>query len=254
MVRKRLGHARRHTGGPFPAPSPSAVIAIGVVLALLAMAAVIAIGRRHDQKPAQRSAAPWVVPPGTQEPQPPIPLLSDPPSPPPAAAASGDRRPATRHSPPAPTRSRPATRLLPTPGTRLSLLATGTTDLRLRHQDFRMRLATVGPGSPGSARADATFVLRRGLADERCVSLESVNFPGRFMRHQNFVLLLQPLESSRLFAADATFCPRAVGTEADFLLRSVNFPDRYLTSDGRRMLLSPVPAGSAQSFRAAAGL
>jgi hypothetical protein len=45
-----------------------------------------------------------------------------------------------------------------------------------------------------------------------------------------------------------------VGAEADFLLRSVNFPDRYLTSDGRRMLLSPVPAGSAQSFRAAAGL
>ena len=117
-----------------------------------------------------------------------------------------------------------------------------------------MRLAPIGPGSPTFARADATYVQRRGLADEHCISLESVNFPGRFMRHQNFVLLLQPLESSRLFAADATFCPRAVGREADFLLRSVNYPDRCLTSDGRRMLLSRVPAGSAQSFRAAAAL
>ena len=227
------------------------------MLAVLAMVAVITIGRQHSRSAAAGSAAPWVVPP-PEAPPAPIPLLSDPPSP--TAAATGDPRPVARHSslgrpPSSPSgrpSSRPPGRLLPAPGNRLSLLATGT-GLRLRHQSFRMRLSPVGSRSPAPARADATFTLRRGLADAQCVSLESVNFPGRFMRHRNFAVLLQPLEPAPQFAADATFCPERVGPQVEFRLRSVNFPDRYLTADGPSLRLSG-PAGSAQSFHAGPGL
>lgn len=173
----------------------------------------------------------------------------------PAAVPPGATAPGPPFGRPSwPTRSPAAVRPVPAPGARVSLVATGTTDVRLRHQNFRMTLTRIGAGSPYFARADATFVVRRGLADADCLSLESVNFPGRFMRHQNFTLVLQPRESSRLFAGDATFCPQKIGPGADFLLRSVNYPGRYLTAAGPRLLLGAVPPGSAQSFRATAGL
>jgi hypothetical protein len=136
----------------------------------------------------------------------------------------------------------------------VSLLAAGSTGLRLRHQDFRMRLTTIGPDSTSFARADASFIVHRGLADARCISLESVNYPGWFMRHQKFVLRLQPRQSSPLYRADATFCPQAVGRDADFRLRSVNFPDHFLTVRDAQVFLSPVPATAAQRFHAAPAL
>jgi hypothetical protein len=113
-----------------------------------------------------------------------------------------------------------------------------------------MRLAPIGPRSPASVRADATFILRRGAADRRCVSLESVNRPGHFMRHRNFAMLLQKSEPSPLFAADTTFCPEAAGPDGDFLLRAVNYPDRSVTAGGPQLMLSRVTPGSAQRFRA----
>jgi hypothetical protein len=237
----------------------STVIITGAVLAILAMVAVITIGRRHSPETAAAPAAPWLVPW-----QPPIALQSSPPDPAlsPAALATAGRQPVSRSSPPSHRSShqpsvkpsRTAARMLPEPGSGVSLLAAGSTDLRLRHNDFRMRLATIGPRSPSAARADASFVLRRGLADARCISLESVNFPGWFMRHQNFVLRLQPRDSSRLYEADTTFCPQAAGSDGDFLLRSVNYPDRYLTASDTRVLLSRIPATAAQRFRSAPGL
>jgi hypothetical protein len=266
MSYQQLGQPRRHTGGArrfVRQPSSSAVIATGVSVAVLAMVAVISIGRPDSPPAAGRSGATWQQSWRTQAP---IPLQSDPsepvsfppaPSPPPtptrAAAAKGERQQAVRHVSPSATPSRTPARMLPAPGSRLSLLAIGTANLRLRHQDFKMRLAAVGSGSPGLARADATFVLRPGLADPRCISLESVNFPGYFMRHHNFVLLLTPAGRSRSFAGDATFCAQAVGPDADFRLRSHNFPDRYLTARRSVLSLSPAPPGYAQSFRATPG-
>jgi len=35
--------------------------------------------------------------------------------------------------------------------------------------------------------------------------LESVNYPGRFLRHRNFQLRLDPCENSTLYRADSAF-------------------------------------------------
>ena len=266
MSYQQPGQPRRHTGGArrfARQPSSSAVIAAGVSVAILAMVAVISIGRPDSPPAAGRPGTTWQESWRTQTP---VPLRSDPPAPssfPPApspasrptpGAAKGERQQAVRRVPLSATPSRTPARMLPAPGSRLSLLATGTANLRLRHQDFKMRLAAVGSGSPGLARADATFVLRPGLADPRCISLESVNFPGYFMRHQYFALLLTPAGRSPSFAGDATFCPQAVGPDADFRLRSHNFPDRYLTAQWSVLSLSQASPGFAQSFRATPGL
>ena len=226
------------------------------MLAVLAMVLVIVIERRQHADTAPGASGAWIAPPVADQSPALIPLQSATPSPSgaPNAAATGKPLPVARPSSSRPAPRRTPARLLPEPGSRISLVAVGSPGLRLRHQDFRMRLTAIGPRSPALARADATFVLRRGLADGRCVSLEAVNFPGRFMRHRDFVAVLQPRERSSLFAADATFCPQAVGADGTFVLRSGNFPDRHLIADSRSVRLVGAATGPAQQFRAEPGL
>ncbi|MFI7542183.1 AbfB domain-containing protein [Actinoplanes sp. NPDC049599] len=263
MSYQQPGSPRRSSSRPGWSPGPPSgptVIAAGAALAMVAMALVIVIDRRSDGTGQDHSARAWIAPPTVQQWPVPIPVQSAPPSalpslsPLPTVKAAGSPLPVARHSSPSGTPSRTAVRLLPAPGSRLSLVVTGSPNVRLRHQNFRMRLDPIGPRSPAPAPADATFVLHRGLADRQCASLEAVNFPGWFVRHQQFELVLQPRESSRQFAADATFCPQRVGSGADFLLRAGNLPDRYVTADGSRLLLGRRPPATAQSFRAGPGL
>ncbi|MFI5937342.1 AbfB domain-containing protein [Actinoplanes sp. NPDC051494] len=220
--------------------------------AILTMAGLVS-ATTDDKRPAgDDSAGSWAAPwtPGT--PAVPVPIFTDEaPSREPVAtltttaAARTSRRatvaPPSSPAPPAPTPSRtPA----PSPGDRVSLVADGTAGLLLRHRDFRLRLDPVGDDL---SRADATFVLRRGLADSRCLSLEAVNYPGLFVRHQNFALVLRRPDRGATFAADATFCRQDTGGTT--VLRSANFPDHYLIADGGLIGLRRVPAANAQRFR-----
>jgi hypothetical protein len=91
-------------------------------------------------------------------------------------------------------------------------------------------------------------VVRRGLADAGCVSFESSNYPGRFLRHRDFEIRLDRAERSRLFAADATFCPVTRGHAGVVALRSVNYPERFLTESRSRLRLTRAAAGTATRF------
>lgn len=51
----------------------------------------------------------------------------------------------------------------------------------------------------------AAFTLRPGLADREFFSLESAAEPGRFLRHRDFALLVQPDDPDAAFRAEATF-------------------------------------------------
>lgn len=118
----------------------------------------------------------------------------------------------------------------------------------VRHRDFLVR---VDPASRTS-REDATFLVRPGLARAECLSLEAVNFRGRFVRHRDFVLRLDRLDDSELFRADATFCPESV--RGGVVLRSVNFPDRFVTADrSGQLFLSLGTPDTAARFRIAPG-
>jgi non-reducing end alpha-L-arabinofuranosidase len=98
-------------------------------------------------------------------------------------------------------------------GPRVSIQATtsGYTSHYIKHDDSDdgVAIAPVSAASSETDKLDSTFVEAAGLANSSCVSFESVNKPGYYLRHQNFVLHLQPNDGSTLFANDATFCPVA---------------------------------------------
>jgi hypothetical protein len=82
----------------------------------------------------------------------------------------------------------------------------GFTDRYLRHRDGVARTDVVTAASDAVTKSDATFVVRRGLADPSCYSLESRNFPGSYLRHQSFRIRLSANENTDLYRRDATFC------------------------------------------------
>jgi hypothetical protein len=61
------------------------------------------------------------------------------------------------------------------------------------------------------------------------VSIESVNYPGYYLRHQNFRVQLHKSDGSQLFKDDATFKIKPGLADAAWVsLESANYPGHYL--------------------------
>lgn len=120
----------------------------------------------------------------------------------------------------------------PSPGERVSLQATapGATSDYIKHDDADDNVVTVPVTRDSSTtdKGDATWLVRPGLADSSCLTFESANKPGSFLRHQNFRLHLQPNDGSTLFAQDATFCEMPGNSGQGVSFQSKNFPTRYI--------------------------
>ena len=88
-----------------------------------------------------------------------------------------------------------------------------------------------GRGQPGAEPrldVDQRRLVEPGLANSSCVSFESANGSGDFIRHSDFQLFLEPNDGSALFAQDATFCPRAGNSGSNFSFMSYNFSNKYI--------------------------
>jgi hypothetical protein len=118
----------------------------------------------------------------------------------------------------------------PGPLVSLQMTSPGSASSYLQHEDGGngVVLSEVTSSSSATVKQDATFVKTAGLADPDCVSFESVNRPGSYLRHANFVLYLQPDDGSSLFAQDGTFCPKAGNSGQGVSFQSVNFPTKYI--------------------------
>ena len=117
------------------------------------------------------------------------------------------------------------------PGPRVSLQTTSPGNSGYLKHDDSDDLVVVAPVTAGSSstdKQDATFVEAAGLANPNCVSFESVNKPGSYLRHQNFQFHLQQNDGGSLFSNDATFCPAAGNSGQGTSFQSVNFPGRYI--------------------------
>jgi GH43 family beta-xylosidase len=100
----------------------------------------------------------------------------------------------------------------------------GLPDAYLHHSNFSL---SVGYGAPNTA--DAQFALQPGLADPGAVSIESVNYPGFFVRRQGNVIVLGADDRSENFAAEATWWLRPGLADRDWLsLEAYNRPGHYL--------------------------
>ena len=117
-----------------------------------------------------------------------------------------------------------------TPGSTISLRATTAccTTRYIRHQNNAAVTTVISSASAQLDKDDGSWIVRRGLANNACISFESRDFPGDFLRHQNFQLFRQPNDGSALFLADATFCPQAGMTGTGTSFASFNFPTRFI--------------------------
>jgi hypothetical protein len=118
------------------------------------------------------------------------------------------------------------------PGPLVSLQVTAADDASsyLKHDDTDDLVVTtpITAGSSPTDKQDATWVEASGLANPSCISFESIDKPGSYLRHANFQLHLQPNDGSALFAQDATFCPQPGNSGQGTSFQSVNYPDRYI--------------------------
>ncbi|MFD5470721.1 alpha-L-arabinofuranosidase B [Streptomyces sp. NPDC127105] len=132
-----------------------------------------------------------------------------------------------------------------TAGSRVSLRATTSccTTQYLRHNsaDSNASIAAVSSSSASADKAAATWIVRAGLGDASCVSFESADKPGQYLRHYDFRLRIAGDDGSALFRPDATFCPQASHNGQGVSLRSANYPsdfvrhynqDAYIASHG----------------------
>ena len=117
-----------------------------------------------------------------------------------------------------------------TPGSSVSLRATTAccTTRYITHSGSSVVTSVVTSSSSSTDKGNASWTVRAGLANSACVSFESRNTPGSFLRHQNYQLFLHANNGSSLFASDATFCPQAGMNGQGSSFASSNFPSRFI--------------------------
>ncbi|MEV6983507.1 AbfB domain-containing protein [Sphaerisporangium sp. NPDC051017] len=111
----------------------------------------------------------------------------------------------------------------------LQVVTPGFTDRYLRHINGLGTTEVVTGASDATLKADATFIVRPGLAEPSCYSFESRNFPGNYLRHSAFRIRNDARDGTVLFDRDATFCaqPGRYGS-GDVTLNSFNFGDNNI--------------------------
>jgi len=92
----------------------------------------------------------------------------------------------------------------------------------------------------GTQVASTQFVVRDGLADASCVSLESVAVPGQVLRQESDHLILGTSDGSAAFNTAATFCPQAGLNGSGVSLRSQTPADRALRHNGTEIRIDPI--------------
>ncbi len=122
----------------------------------------------------------------------------------------------------------------------------GTKDVYLRHRNFIAFLDhDIMP------LADSQFTLVPGLADPSAVSIQSVNFPGFYVRQQNNSIVLSPDDGSDSYNADATWWSRpglADPTAVSF--ESYNHPGSFIGRKFNVMALVAVSTMTRNSMKA----
>ena len=110
-------------------------------------------------------------------------------------------------------------------GQEVSFQASNYLDRFMRHRNS-LGYAEAVSGDLG--RADSTFRIDPGLAG-KCISLESHNYSGQFLRHQAWRIKLAPREDNDTYKQDATFCMvSGLASSAGVSFESVNYPHHYI--------------------------
>ncbi len=114
-------------------------------------------------------------------------------------------------------------------------------DRFMRHSSFNGRIDQ----APIDPINDSKWKLVAGLADSNGVSFESVNYPGYYLRHSNYILVVNQNDNSATFKADATFYKTSGFADAAWTsFRSYNFSDRYIRHSNYVLRIDPITGSS----------
>ncbi|KAK7025217.1 alpha-N-arabinofuranosidase [Favolaschia claudopus] len=117
-----------------------------------------------------------------------------------------------------------------TVGSHVSLRATTSccTTRYIAHTGATVNTQVVSASDSNALKLSASWNVVSGLANSACVSFESRDTPGSFIRHSNFQLRIDPNDNSKLFHEDATWCYRAGINGQGNTIRSFNYPAHYM--------------------------
>jgi hypothetical protein len=116
-----------------------------------------------------------------------------------------------------------------TVGSSISLRVTtaGYNTRYITHTGTTVNTQVVTSSSATALKQQASWIVHTGLGNSGCLSFESVDTPGSYIRHYNFALLINASDGTKQFKEDATFCPETGLNGQGNSLRAWGFPTRY---------------------------
>ncbi|KAJ7079536.1 glycoside hydrolase family 54 protein [Mycena epipterygia] len=97
----------------------------------------------------------------------------------------------------------------------------------IAHTGTAVNTQVVTSSNTSAVKLSASWTVVTGLANSACVSFESRDTAGSYIRHFNFALLVNANDGTKQFAEDATFCPRAGLNGQGNSIRAWGYPTRY---------------------------
>ncbi|KAF7348740.1 Alpha-L-arabinofuranosidase B domain protein [Mycena venus] len=95
------------------------------------------------------------------------------------------------------------------------------------HMGSTVNTQVVTSSSTNALKLSASWTVVAGLANSACVSFESRDTPGSFIRHSNFALLVNANDGTKEFKEDATFCPQTGLNGQGNSIRAWGYPTCY---------------------------
>jgi Beta-1,3-glucanase/Alpha-L-arabinofuranosidase B (ABFB) domain len=113
----------------------------------------------------------------------------------------------------------------------------GFTNRFLRHVNSLGFTEVVDANSNATLKADATFRLVNALDGTPCYSIESLNFPRQYLRHQGGRLRIDRDNGTDGMRKDATFCAQTGLSDTGVSFVSRNVPNAYIRHRGGEVWL-----------------
>ncbi|TGJ87498.1 hypothetical protein E0Z10_g1324 [Xylaria hypoxylon] len=101
------------------------------------------------------------------------------------------------------------------------------TDRYITHSGSTISTQPVLSASLTALKQQASWTVRSGLGNNACLSFESLDSPGSFIRHSSYKLVVNANDNSKVFSEDATFCLQTGVNGQGSSLRSWSYPARY---------------------------
>ncbi|KAJ6629989.1 Arabinosidase B [Mycena sp. CBHHK59/15] len=97
----------------------------------------------------------------------------------------------------------------------------------IAHTGTTVNTQVVTSSSTSALKLSASWTVVTGLANSACVSFESRDTPGSYIRHFNFALLVNANDGTKQFKEDATFCPQTGLNGQGNSIRAWGYPTCY---------------------------